>query len=93
MATCVAYCRRKGTITAGTNCGRVANWRRRHGEKRLEACWRLQMANSVGSEELEDVSWSPLHPVLAVNTGTGITILRDEHNIVSMRNKVDGGGL
>uniref|UniRef100_A0A1I7W7G8 WD_REPEATS_REGION domain-containing protein n=1 Tax=Heterorhabditis bacteriophora TaxID=37862 RepID=A0A1I7W7G8_HETBA len=84
---CVAYSKRKGIISAGTADGKIANWKRRHGEATLEDTWRLQSGNQVGAKILA-LAWSPIFSAMAVNTGSEMTILQEDNTIICFKNKI-----
>ncbi|CAJ0941152.1 unnamed protein product, partial [Mesorhabditis belari] len=89
IANCITYSKKKGMISAGTQEGKVATWRRRGGSYTGANAWKLHGAVFIGSR-IVDLKWSPTSAALAVNTGFDITILQEDNIVVHFHNKIAG---
>ncbi|CAD6192417.1 unnamed protein product [Caenorhabditis auriculariae] len=84
---CVTVNAKKGIISGGTMDGKVANWKRRKGDTKIDSMWKLQTSNIVG-KDIVQIRWSPIVDSVAVVTSEELVILEDDNFIVRMRNKI-----
>ncbi|KAL8175170.1 UNVERIFIED_CONTAM: hypothetical protein K2H54_015043, partial [Gekko kuhli] len=81
--SCVSYCSAKGHLSAGTNKGRVAMWRRVHvssqsswsseGKER----WKLQAPTELEGN-ITQIKWGSKKNLLAVNTTSCVMVLSEQ---------------
>lgn len=80
--SCVSYCRRNGTLCAGTNLGKVYFWTRRRDDNGIELAadaWELDNANSIGGT-VKHLTWGESRaglPLLAVNCVTSVYAMKE----------------
>ncbi|XP_054848420.1 intraflagellar transport protein 140 homolog [Eublepharis macularius] len=81
--SCVSYCNAKGLLSAGTNKGRVAMWRKVHVSSQHSSSsegketWKLQAPTELEGN-ITQIKWGSKKSLLAVNTTSCVKILSEQ---------------
>ncbi|XP_067952050.1 intraflagellar transport protein 140 homolog [Watersipora subatra] len=80
VLNCIAYCKERGTLAAGTNLGNVAMWKFSPNPESTEddeTCWKLQPPSSVDGL-MEHISFGSSEHLVAVCSSNDVFILTEQ---------------